>query len=191
MIKYLVMAFCLFLAMDVQAQEMPSPGGVKLGSVVPKKLLSDPTPSGKVYTLKLPKPNSFVNAAIVKLNSKGQAIRIVVLGRAHIDDAYGSSCKSEYEDVKQKLIEKYGSPTESLDFLLSDSIWKEPRHFVMSLSKNEYVKTDYWTSSSGFSIDFTMRGINGDNCYNEIGYEHTLLLKEEIVKQNIKEKEGF
>ncbi len=191
MIKYLALMSFLLLAIDVQAQQMPSPGGVELGSVVPKKLLSKPTPSGKAYTLTLPKPNSFVANSIVRLNGKGQAIKIVIIGKNHSNDSYGSFCKSEYEDTKQALTEKYGSPTGSFDRLAPGSVWEEPRDFVMSLYKNEYVKADYWTNDLGFAIELRMEGISTDDCYNAIEYEHSLLFNEEIARQEIKEKEGF
>ena len=56
---------------------------------------------------------------------------------------YGSTLKSEFEELNGKITKVYGTG-DTADTLLPGSIWNEPNDFMMSMRKNERLLFTIW-----------------------------------------------
>ena len=57
----------------------------------------------------------------------------------------------KYESFEQKLTKVYGN-NKSYDFLMPDSIWDEPKDFMMGLLRNERHKAALWNSAANSKL---------------------------------------
>lgn len=73
------------------------------------------------------------------------------IGRDVQTSGYGTELKTKYESFEQKLTKVYGN-NKSYDFLMPDSIWDEPKDFMMGLLRNERHKAALWNSAANSKL---------------------------------------
>ena len=59
-------------------------------------------------------------------------------------NSYGDELKRKFDDLQSVLSKKYGKG-EKVDYLKSDSIWKDPKYYMKTLERNE--RELYWYST--------------------------------------------
>lgn len=120
------------------------PFGLEMGMTL-DEIDSDATEvSPGVYKLsKVPKPHSAFEAYAVKIGPKSGLCWIKAIGKDIETSVYGSSLKSEFKELGEKIAKVYGTG-ETTDALLPGSIWDEPNDFMMGLRKNERLLFTLW-----------------------------------------------
>ena len=60
---------------------------------------------------------------------------------------YGMELRSKFEELRDALATKYGTPTDGMDRVMRGSIWNDPEDFMMALSKGERHLNSIWSAS--------------------------------------------
>jgi hypothetical protein len=120
-----------------------------------------------------PKPYAEFEEYELVLSSKDGLVKVVGIGRDITEDAYGSETRSRFSRLKEALTTTYGKPSDDFDFLQSDSIWNDPRDWMMGLAKKERTLRCFWsTSIKGVHlISLSADGLSSDKGYINLGYE--------------------
>ena len=120
------------------------PFGLEMGMTL-DEIDSDATEiSPGVYKLsKVPKPHSAFEAYAVKIGPKSGLCWIKAIGKDIETSVYGSTLKSEFEELRGKITKVYGTG-ETTDMLLPGSIWDEPKDFMMAMRKDERILFTVW-----------------------------------------------
>lgn len=74
------------------------------------------------------------------------------------DSPYGDSTRAKYESLYRALSAKYGN-SKSFDFLRTDSIWNNPREWMMSLYQKERTLAAYWDAEEGSRLPANLKSI--------------------------------
>jgi hypothetical protein len=119
--------------------------------------------------LKHVESNLYETSTVPKAHSSFQDYLLVIdpqLGLAKIlantgeikTSRYGTDLKSKFEEIEKQLISKYGS-NNKFDYLMPDSIWDEPRDWMMSLIKEERSLSAFWGKETGANLSDDIHGI--------------------------------
>jgi hypothetical protein len=106
-----------------------------------------------------PQPNPLFVRYLARVNSAGAICKIVASSRWNESDSHGTRVVSQYQQVRSALNERYGE-YEEFDFVSRNSIWREPRHFAMSLSEDDRSLVSFWTTENGSILPDGMTGIS-------------------------------
>ena len=65
--------------------------------------------------------------------------------------AFGDAVRNKFESIYNHLAGKYGPPTSTFDFIPSESLWTNPEHWMMGLSRGDRILASFWSKpeSSG------------------------------------------
>ena len=125
-----------------------------------------------------PKPHPAFSFYVLQITPKHGLSWIKAIGHDVKTSSYGFELKSAFDAMEGKLQNAYGSNTRS-DFLMPDSIWNEPKDWMMALLKNERFLSGVWNAKSGAklteaieSIYLGTSGLDSDTGY--ISLEYTL-----------------
>ncbi|AZL65101.1 hypothetical protein NY414_04915 [Enterobacter hormaechei] len=100
--------------------------------------------SADLYTsASLPKKNAEFEAYGLLISPDAGLCQIRAVGKSIDTDSFGIALKSKYEELSDSLSSIYGKADKN-DFLISGSIWKEPKYWMMSLDKKERFLSAEW-----------------------------------------------
>jgi hypothetical protein len=120
------------------------PFGLEMGMTIDEIDTNATEISPGVYKLsKVPKPHSAFESYIVQVGPQSGLGWLKAIGKDIQTSVYGSSLKSEFEDLKSKIEKVYGTGV-TRDTLLPGSIWDEPKDFMMALRKKERLLFTAW-----------------------------------------------
>ncbi len=99
--------------------------------------------------------------------------------------SYGTSLKSKFKDISDRLSKTYGNPKE-YDFLRANSIWHEPNEWMKSLEKQERFLCSTWSREQSSALPESIKEINmtavakdSETGYLVIEYEFSNFTKSE------------
>jgi hypothetical protein len=102
-----------------------------------------------VYGVKsLPKKHSKFSSFVLFIHPKTGVALLKGVSHDIDNDSYGVDARAAFDDVRKQLDGIYGK-SKLADFLLHDSIWKEPRDWLMGVARNERVYQAVWDIESG------------------------------------------
>lgn len=131
---------------------MAGPFGLDMGMTL-KDIGGKPekVANGKYRLSSVPKPHSAFEAYIVQVSPKGGLCWIKAIGKDVPTSAYGIELKSAFNDMKGKLEKAYGKH-ETIDLLMTGSIWNEPNDFMMAMIKKERILLAVWNNEKGSTL---------------------------------------
>lgn len=95
----------------------------------------------------LPKKNASFEAYGLLISPTVGLCQIRALGKDIDTDSYGFAIKSRFKEISESLSSIYGKAAQN-DFLLSGSIWKDPRDWMMGLYKHERYLSAEWKGTA-------------------------------------------
>ncbi len=115
--------------------------------MIGKELNAVANSAGLLYTSKsLPKENADFEDYGLFISPDVGLCQIRAMGKLIDTDSFGIALKSRYEELSDSLSSIYGKADKN-DLLISGSIWKEPKHWMMSLDKKERILSAGWKGS--------------------------------------------
>lgn len=101
-----------------------------------------------VYSLNsVPKPHSAFETYVAKVGQKSGLCLLKGIGRDISTNVYGEQLEGEFNKLKDRLQEIYGTPKVT-DMLYAGSIWDEPKDWMMALVQQERVLQAVWEPKS-------------------------------------------
>lgn len=95
----------------------------------------------------LPKTHNEFESYVLNFSSAHGLCSIMAIGRDISTDSFGIAVKSRFSELEEGLSSLYGRPEKS-DFLMSGSIWKDARDWMMAIRKEERILASSWESSA-------------------------------------------
>ena len=125
-----------------------------------------------------PKPHPAFGMYLLQITPKCGLSWIKAIGHDVSTSGYGIELQSAFDSMEQKLKNSYG-PCKRSDFLMVDSMWDEPKDWMMSLLKKERFLSSSWDTSSGARLTEALESIYlfasaADTDTGYIGIEYTL-----------------
>ena len=99
----------------------------------------------------LPKKHSTFEYYFLQITPVQGLSWIKAIGNPVPTNPYGNELKSTFETMKGKLENIYGRP-ETSDFLMYDSIWKEPRDWMQAIANGERHLAAQWDKKKGLDL---------------------------------------
>lgn len=119
-----------------------------------------------------PTPLDGAEFYVIGVTSDGLVHTVKVVSSNFDNDEYGSKVKARYEEIESLLTAKYGKPDKEFDFLLSGSIWDEPKDFAMSLFKEQRTLSKFWKiAGTGVAIMIQAFGSSMSSTYLIVQYQ--------------------
>jgi hypothetical protein len=105
-----------------------------------------------IYRTKdVPKKHSAFNYYILRFGPNTGLYYIKAVGSDISTNRYGKEVREAFDAMETKLKKIYGQ-NQRLDFLMSDSIWNEPRDWMSGLYKKERVLSANWEKETGAAL---------------------------------------
>lgn len=118
-----------------EAHIMTAPFGIELFSAADQLEILNDLGQGK-FMVSPPKPHPSFDAYVVQATPKLGVVWIKAITPTILNDAYGNQIRQTVNALKSQLVMRYGeAPT--TDFLMTGSIWDEPRDWAQALAANE------------------------------------------------------
>jgi hypothetical protein len=141
-----------------------------VGQNAVKKIQSD------VLTLTTaPKPHPAFETYQVMISPKLGLVKILAIGNTIGTNRYGNEIQTAFIETQEALVNNYGTPGVSYDFLRSGSIWAEHEDWMMGLAKGERVLATFWTPTNSpnhiTSIELEANALSMEKGYLDLGYE--------------------
>lgn len=125
-----------------------------------------------------PKPHPLFDFYVLQITPRNGLSWIKAIGKDIQTNSFGSSVATAFKEMEEKLKKAYGN-AETIDLLLHDSIWNEPRDWMTALTKRERLLFSTWNKETGANlteaIESIFLGANGSG--DDTGYislEYTL-----------------
>lgn len=123
-----------------------------------------------------PKPNEAFQTYALVISPTVGLCQIRAVGKTINSNDYGHQLKDAFTELQNALTSVYGKP-QVLDTLLSGSIWKEPRDWMMSLYKKDRSLIAEWNSTKATplksdiaTITMVARAQRNDSGYMMVQY---------------------
>jgi hypothetical protein len=124
--------FLILAAVPVQAQDV---FGIKPGQSISNLKVVKKGEAPHSYVVEPPIKNPEADFFTVIATPETGVCKVSMLGKTYEHDAYGTEGRRSFVRLNELLEAKYGSPSDSHDFVKHDSIWKDDKYFAMSLQK--------------------------------------------------------
>jgi hypothetical protein len=122
-----------------------------------------------------PKPHSAFESYLVVISPEKGVVKVVAIGNTVQTNGYGQELKDAYTAVVDGATQKYGTPTNSFDFLPSGSMWQEPQYWLMGLLKKDRELQTFWQFKDPVNhitvISVEASAMNSEAGYITCGYE--------------------
>lgn len=129
------------------------PFGLEMGSKI--ETLDVEKNESKFTFSSVPKPHPiFKTYSGWQVTSTGLC-RVIGISDPFENDSYGQNVREAFDKVKAALSEKYGI-ARNIESLRSDSIWNEPRDWVMSLKQSERTHAADWENAKSSSEKYSI-----------------------------------
>jgi len=187
--RFIFVVFILLISVSLNAGQFGLKMGMKLNQIDKHaRKISD-----TLYEVKVPKPHSLFESYIVQISPTKGLYWIKAIGKDIDTSVYGTELKSSFDNLEQKLLKIYGK-NKRLDFLSHDSIWSEPKDWMMGLLKKERTLASYWSKETKFKkidnlkeVIISANPINGNKGYISLEYYYSIYdecKKEESAKED-------
>jgi hypothetical protein len=107
--------------------------------------------SCKFWAPEVPKPHSAFSRYAVLITPSHGLSWIKAVGLDISTSSYGIELQSAFENMKTKLTKGYGK-SKTVDVLMYESIWNEPRDWMQGLLNKERVLMTEWSKDTGASL---------------------------------------
>jgi len=121
---------------------MTAPFGIEFFSKVDALEVLQDVGQGKFFVT-APKPHPAFERYLVQATPRLGVVWIKAISPILENDAYGTRVRQAQDDLRTQLEKRYGAG-KMTDFLMSGSIWDEPRYWTQSLSANERYYCTMW-----------------------------------------------
>jgi len=156
MFKALAVNTLLFLAINIAptgaiGQVMGLRMGESLSSIKAKGVKLTPWKDGKFMydATNLPQPAAVVPEVTLRIHPSLGLCTILADSITQEDNAYGIETRRTYERIRAMLEPKYGAPTNSYDFVKSNSLWNSDKYFMYGLRAKDRILVSFWMTSDG------------------------------------------
>jgi hypothetical protein len=105
----------------------------------------------KFIMSEVPKPHSAFELYVAEITPNYGLSWIKAIGKNIATNPFGGDVKTNFENIKLKFEAIYGKH-ERIDFLMSGSIWNEPRDWMQALESNERILMTIWDSKNGSTM---------------------------------------
>ncbi|PKH31444.1 hypothetical protein [Shewanella sp. ALD9] len=103
-------------------------------------------------TTNVPKPHSAFADYAIKAAPETGLCWLKAIGKDISTSSYGIELQSAFSEMSDKLTKIYGK-SETTDFLMPGSIWKDPNDFMMAMLKKERFLMAVWEKEKGSKLD--------------------------------------
>ena len=126
--------------------------------------------NGNFYKVIPPKPHQAFEQYVVEISPKYGVYFIKAIGKRITTSVYGSELKTAFTEIVTSLEKSYGT-AKVYDFLRPDSIWDEPKDWMMGLRKQERFLAAYWEEKSDglYTGDILNLGVMADAISTDTG----------------------
>ena len=172
--------FVFFFIVAAPAQSAEGPFGVNWGeskSALESKGITLEASGGEgrissFKTKQLPKNLSIAEQYALFIDNEYQLQKIIMVSKDIDEDLYGSKGKQTFSDLKSKLAQKYGSPTNGLE-RVGMALYKDENEFYQCLG---YEGCGMWVATyedkkEGVSVLLELKGMKRGKGYIKITYE--------------------
>jgi hypothetical protein len=142
-----------------QDASLPAPFGVRMGTK--KAELGKITKEIAKFKFELatvPKPHRQFESYVVQVTPKAGVCFVKAISVDISTSAYGSELRARFNEIREQVDGVYGKGT-LLDYLPSDSIWNEPRDWMMGLLKKERALMTRWSGKDDLIMKYGIRDI--------------------------------
>jgi len=123
------------------------------------------------YEITPPDPSTEFGQYYILLNKDLGLCKVIAI-KIEETNVYGTNVKSEYNKFKEMLTSNYGEPETDYDFLLTDSIWDEPKDWLMSLEKKERILFSMWkVHQTSIGLEVNVYDYYSQECIIKLSYE--------------------
>jgi len=143
--RFILGVFVLLIGVSLHAGQF----GLKMGMTLSQIDKNARKIGDWTYEVKVPKPHSFFEFYSVQISPTKGLYSIKAVSKEIDTSVYGTELKSSFDDLEKKLIKAYGK-NKRLDYLSYDSIWSEPKDWMMALLKKERTLESYWNKDTKF-----------------------------------------
>lgn len=137
-------------------------------------------------TTNMPKRHSLFKEYLLIFGNNG-LVSIGAFSNSFQNDKSAKHALVAYDNIKKQLTEKYGT-SKSLEFFISDGIWKKDSEFAMSLKQNERQHACEWTQNLPDDLKLIRLMIIGESSSSvkiAILYEYTNIDAANAIKEKI------
>ncbi|MDF1884479.1 hypothetical protein JHD49_11055 [Sulfurimonas sp. SAG-AH-194-C21] len=142
--RFIFGVFLLLVGISLNAGQF----GLKIGMTLNQIDKNAKKISDTIYEVKVPKVHSFFESYIVRISPTKGLYWVKAISKNIDTSVYGEELKSSFDDLENKLLKAYGK-NKRLDFLRYESIWSEPKDWMMALRKKERTLMSYWDKETG------------------------------------------
>lgn len=144
-----------------------------------------------VYQVKVPKPHNAFVRYIVRICPSEGLYYIKAMSDKIETNGHGTSLQMKFEEIENKLKNVYGD-NKKTDFLVRDSLWDEPKYWMMGLLKQDRYYFSVWHKESNaklkenlMSIGLSSVALSTQTGYIalEYTYENEKKCEEELAKK--------
>lgn len=142
---------CLIIFIMYGRYAYADPFGLKIGTPLSQLEVDNSIeyPDGKILLKSVPKPHEFFKTYIIKSSKKTGLCYISAFSEEVTTDSHGTQVKSKFNNLKRRLSEKYGKPTDLNDSLKSGSIWNQPEDWVNAIKSQDRKLHAFWNKDEG------------------------------------------
>ena len=125
--------------------------GESASSIKAKGVKLTPFPDGRYFynATNLPQPAAVVPEVTLRIHPSLGLCTILADSITHDDNAYGTETRRTYEMIRAMLEPKYGAPTNSYDFVKSNSVWNSDQYFMYGLRAKDRTLVSFWITRDG------------------------------------------
>jgi hypothetical protein len=93
-----------------------------------------------------PSTHSEFEKYLVHIDNDEGVFWIKAIGKDIDDSGYGFNTKSDFDDIRSMLDNAYGK-SEIIDILLPDSLWDDPKYWMMGIKQSDRMYSAHWDFS--------------------------------------------
>jgi hypothetical protein len=168
---------------DASSRSMPDLGGpFGLAMGMKKSDFSGPLAEvspGKYTTTQVAKPFRLFETYVLKFGPDTGLCYVKAISKNISTSVYGFELQREFDTLKEKLAQRYGDH-KLVDHLYYDSIWNDPKDWMMALRKKQRVLAAFWDHEEGSrlpsdisSIAAQASALASEKGYIAVDYEFT------------------
>lgn len=113
---------------------------------------------GMYIVTSVPEPHSAFESYVLQVGPEAGLCWVKGIGKNIQTSVYGVELKSAFNQMKERLQQFYGAP-DVTDFLMTGSIWNEPKDWMMALIKKERALGATWKDKRKTTLPSNMQSV--------------------------------
>jgi len=189
-----IISIMFILFININMSIFAGPFGLEMGITLEKiKEITGVEPKNEnnnLFSITPPKPHSSFETYVIRVNKKNEVYYIKAIGKDIETSVYGTELKSAFTSIATSLEKTYGK-YKIYDFIKYESIWDEPKDFMMGMLKKERFLMASWNKDEGSRVPDDIQDIslaayplNTTKGYLSIDYSFINMEEAENEKQN-------